>query len=126
MNLTVLASLIVTTVSVIGAVATAIYSFRSGKDKIVTSTVSLQEAAIGAQKTQIDSLVARVTVCEEQHRQRIKDNGKLEGIVETLERVLENRSPELENVLTKLVGMGEENQNMLGKVVEILQKLSPT
>lgn len=85
-------ALIVSIVSVIGAVAAAFFTYRRDASGIAADVIDTY-------KERVSQLEDRVKTCEGLHRENLKRTGELEGVVHTLERVLENRDPKLEKNL---------------------------
>lgn len=93
--------ILTTAVTLISLGATAFLTIRS-------KASGIQQVVIDAQKEQIAMLDRRVTVCEGLHREALNKVGNLMGTVSTMERVLENRDPQLEKTLGAILTFMEK------------------
>lgn len=102
-------------IAVISLLGTALVAFRSKVGNIQKTVIDAQSEELRLRKEQIDSLDRRVTVCEGLHRDALNKVGTLTGVVNTLEKVLENRDPQLEKTLGAILTFMEKIESYMSK-----------
>lgn len=110
---------VVTGISVVGAVATAIYSFRRDASGIASDVISTYKERVG-------QLEDRVTTCEGLHRTNLEEMGRMKGMVTTMESILKDRNPEtvkFMDYMTKVALQAEAYMASYTKVPEILEEI---
>ena len=97
------ASIIVSVIAVSGSIATVIISFRRDRSEIDKKNIDSLQTRVQLVEQEKEDVKKRLTVCEGLHRDNLSKQGKMEGVITTLERVLQNRNPQLEKVLDGLL-----------------------
>jgi hypothetical protein len=84
--------LIIAAISVVGNVVQLVYSFRNNASSIKNDIIKTYETRL--QQVEMDNKNFQSQLTEQR-----TENAKLQGVVQTLERVLENRDPKLQQAL---------------------------
>lgn len=84
--------LVIAIVSVVGNVAQLVYNFRNNSSVIKNDIIKTYETRLA--QVESDSKNFQAQLAEQK-----TENAKLQGVVQTLERVLENRDPKLQQAL---------------------------
>lgn len=92
MTTTELSVLVLAGVSVIGNIAQSIYSFRNSASGIKNDIINTYETRLAQVEQANKDFQTQLT-------DQKTENAKLQGVVQTLERVLENRDPKLQLAL---------------------------
>lgn len=92
MSATEISVLIIAALSVIGNIAQSIYNFRNNASGIKNDIINTYETRLAQVEQANKDFQTQLT-------EQKTENAKLQGVVQTLERVLENRDPKLQLAL---------------------------
>ncbi len=119
-------AIIVSIVAVLGSLLTIVISLRREKNDIDKKNVDSLMTRVGIVEAEKKDLEHRVSECEAKHTKNLEERGKLQGTVATLERVLENRDPKMQDVLSGILKFMERIETHLSKGTTVNVNPVPT
>lgn len=104
---------IVAIVAVCGSIATVIISLRRERSDIDKKNIDSLLTRVSLVENEKDEVKRRLGVCEEKHAKNLEERGKLQGQLDTALAILKDRNPETETFMKYLTGVAKQSQDFM-------------
>lgn len=91
-----------TTITTVGIIFIAIYQYRTSRSKIASEVISAYEKQVSQYKDQVADFSAKIDLLTKDIAEKNREIGVLQGRILNYEQVLQNRSPELQEILSNI------------------------
>jgi len=85
--------------ALVSVAASMVFYWKSGGVSVTRQVIDTYKDRVEQMDNSLNEWKKRTEVCERKHDERMKEVSHMQGVVQTLERVLENRDPKLQDAL---------------------------
>lgn len=115
MNISNVTALAISISTAVASIAAVLFALKRNTSDLDSKNIDSLKTRIGLVEAEKEDTKKRLLICEGLHRENLEKQGHMQGVITTLERVLQDRNPETTKFMEYLTKVAERSEAYMKK-----------